>query len=105
MADAAAKVYEGYPTRDDVLDYLTRYEARYQLPIRRPVKVTSVERGDGHLKVKTDHSAFAAKAVVSATGHLVASLYSRRTPAENFSKVSKYIPHSMFSQMTMLDKL
>lgn len=60
--------HEGYPTRDDVLDYLTRYEARYQLPIRRPLKVTSVERGDGHLKVKTDHSAFAAKAVVSATG-------------------------------------
>lgn len=60
--------HEGYPTRDDVLEYLTRYEARYQLPIRRPLKVTSVERGDGHLKVKTDHSAFAAKAVVSATG-------------------------------------
>ncbi|MFN3621001.1 ArsO family NAD(P)H-dependent flavin-containing monooxygenase, partial [Sphingorhabdus sp.] len=60
--------HEGYPTRNDVLEYLTRYEARYQLPIRRPAKVTSVERRDGHFKVKTDHSAFAAKAVVSATG-------------------------------------
>ena len=34
----------GYPTRDDVLDYLTRYEARYQLPIRRPVRVETVAR-------------------------------------------------------------
>lgn len=60
--------HEGYPTREDVVNYLTRYEERYQLPIRRPVKVTSVEREDSHLHVKTDHNAFAAKAVVSATG-------------------------------------
>jgi putative flavoprotein involved in K+ transport len=37
--------HAGYPTRDDVLDYLTRYETRYELPIRRPVRVRQVERG------------------------------------------------------------
>lgn len=61
--------HKGYPTRHDVLDYLARYEARYQLPIRRPVKVLAVERTDGHLKVMTDNEPLIAKAVVSATGN------------------------------------
>ncbi|MDZ7587648.1 MAG: ArsO family NAD(P)H-dependent flavin-containing monooxygenase [Parasphingorhabdus sp.] len=60
--------HEGYPTRDDVLDYLTRYEERYQLPLRRPVRVTTVERSGAHLTVRTDRGDFAARHVVSATG-------------------------------------
>jgi putative flavoprotein involved in K+ transport len=44
-----------YPSRDDVLDYLARYEARYRLPVRRPVMVRSVERAeDSRLRVVTD---------------------------------------------------
>lgn len=35
--------HEGYPTRADVLDYLSRYEQRYELPIRRPVRVEAVK--------------------------------------------------------------
>lgn len=62
-------VHDGYPTRDDVLDYLARYEARYQLPIRRPVKVLAVERAEGHLTLVTDQGSLNAKAVVSATGN------------------------------------
>ena len=61
--------HTGYPTRDDVLDYLTRYEARYELPIRRPVQVLVVERAEGHLTVVTDQGSLKAKAVVSATGN------------------------------------
>ena len=38
----------GYPHRDAVIDYLAQYEARYQLPIVRPVHVDSVTR-DGEL--------------------------------------------------------
>ena len=60
--------HEGYPTRDDVLDYLSRYEARYALAIQRPVKVEAVERAADHLDIVTDQGRFAAKAVVSATG-------------------------------------
>ncbi|MEQ1552339.1 ArsO family NAD(P)H-dependent flavin-containing monooxygenase [Sphingorhabdus sp.] len=60
--------HEGYPTRDDVLDYLTRYEERYVLPIRRPVRVESIERAESHLQVLTDRGQFAAQFVVSATG-------------------------------------
>jgi len=60
--------HKGYPTRDDVLDYLTRYDKRYQLPIRRPVRVKTVEQADPHLLVQADTGHFAAQNVVSATG-------------------------------------
>src|SRR3546814_11700705 len=60
--------HEGYPTRDDVLDYLARYEARYEFPIKRPVRVESIERAGDRLAVVTDKGRFAAQAVVSATG-------------------------------------
>lgn len=60
--------HKGYPTRDDVLDYLTRYEERYQLPIKRPVRVETVERTGPHLQVLTDKGQWRAKFVVSATG-------------------------------------
>ncbi|MDO8289486.1 MAG: ArsO family NAD(P)H-dependent flavin-containing monooxygenase [Parvibaculum sp.] len=61
--------HAGYPMRDDVLDYLTRYEARYELPIRRPVHVQTVRRGPDHLEPITDHGCFATKMVISATGN------------------------------------
>jgi len=60
--------HEGYPTREDVLEYLTRYEERYALPIRRPVRVEAIERADPHLLVRTDAGDFTAQNVVSATG-------------------------------------
>ena len=60
--------HEGYPTRDDVLDYLSCYEARYALPIQRPIKVEAVERAADHVEIVTDKGRFAAKAVISATG-------------------------------------
>ncbi|MFH6601696.1 ArsO family NAD(P)H-dependent flavin-containing monooxygenase [Ectopseudomonas khazarica] len=61
-------VQDGYPTRDHVVDYLTRYEERYQFAVQRPVRVTSVERLAGALRVHTEHRHWDAKAVVSATG-------------------------------------
>ena len=36
---------DGYPTRDEVIDYLIRYEARYGFPVDRPKAVAYVERG------------------------------------------------------------
>lgn len=59
---------EAYPTRDDVLDYLRRYEERYAFEIERPVTVSDLEREDGGLVVKTDRGEWHARAVVSATG-------------------------------------
>ncbi|MBB3862089.1 thioredoxin reductase [Novosphingobium hassiacum] len=60
--------HAGYPTRDDVLDYLARYEARYAFTIQRPVRVRSIERAGDHLAIETDKGQFAARAIVSATG-------------------------------------
>ena len=60
---------DGYPTRDEVIDYLSRYEARYGLPVERPKAVAAVERDGTHLRLRfTDGETHRAKAVVSATG-------------------------------------
>ncbi|QCP52423.1 NAD(P)/FAD-dependent oxidoreductase [Trinickia violacea] len=59
---------EQYPSRDHVLRYLTEYEKRYEIPVQRPVDVTSVARRDAGLLVSTDKGEWLAKAVVSATG-------------------------------------
>jgi cation diffusion facilitator CzcD-associated flavoprotein CzcO len=63
-----ARAQAGYPTRDDVIDYLTRYEARYDLPVRRPAKVQTVLREGESLLVRADVGDFRGRAVVSATG-------------------------------------
>jgi putative flavoprotein involved in K+ transport len=59
---------DDYPSRDDALDYLTRYEKRYALPIRRPVHVTGVHAEPDALRVESGVGAFHGRAVVSATG-------------------------------------
>ncbi|KPF72773.1 pyridine nucleotide-disulfide oxidoreductase [Bosea sp. AAP35] len=59
---------DGYPARDAVIDYLTRYEARYGFNIERPVEVEAVAReGDG-FSIATDSGPRKARAVISATG-------------------------------------
>lgn len=63
-----AKAEAGYPARDEVIDYLARYEARYQFPIERPVSVRSVRSVDGALEVTGDNGTWRARAVLSATG-------------------------------------
>ncbi len=61
-----------YPTRDDVLAYLAEYERRYALPVRRRVRVTSVERDGERLAISATSQAgverWRARAMISATG-------------------------------------
>jgi putative flavoprotein involved in K+ transport len=57
-----------YPTRDEVVAYLAAYEARYALPVLRPVQVSAVRREGGRLRVESGADAWTARAVVSATG-------------------------------------
>ncbi|WP_325917851.1 ArsO family NAD(P)H-dependent flavin-containing monooxygenase [Pseudomonas frederiksbergensis] len=59
---------EGYPSRDHVVDYLKRYEQRYQFPVVRPVQVTRVERTETGLRVHAPDRQWNARVVVSATG-------------------------------------
>lgn len=57
-----------YPTRDEVIDYLARYEARYRLPALRPVTVEAVRRDGELFRLATSAGETTARAVVSATG-------------------------------------
>lgn len=57
-----------YPTRDEAVEYLRRYEERFELPVERPVRVISVRRMGEGLRVETDRGGWLASAVVSATG-------------------------------------
>ncbi|WP_026928470.1 ArsO family NAD(P)H-dependent flavin-containing monooxygenase [Granulicoccus phenolivorans] len=59
---------EGFPTAGHVVDYLTRYELRYDLPVRRPVRVHRVGRTGRQWTVDTDHGTWHSTAVISATG-------------------------------------
>lgn len=58
-----------YPSREDTIYYLRRYEERYDLPVRRPVRVEAVRRdGDHYVLDTTEGPIWRARAVVSATG-------------------------------------
>lgn len=59
----------GYPPRDAVVSYLAAYEARYALPVRRPLRVAAVRRDGDRLRVEAaDGRSWRARTVVSATG-------------------------------------
>ncbi|GGF40902.1 ArsO family NAD(P)H-dependent flavin-containing monooxygenase [Williamsia phyllosphaerae] len=58
----------GFPPATHVVDYLTRYEHRYELPIRRPVSVTEVTRTDHGFHVHSDDGGWDARRVINATG-------------------------------------
>jgi putative flavoprotein involved in K+ transport len=57
-----------YPTRNEAIDYLRRYEERYSLPVERPVHVRAVQPEAHALRVATDRGEWLVSAVVSATG-------------------------------------
>ncbi|MBS9375931.1 putative oxidoreductase CzcO [Rhodococcus sp. B50] len=59
---------DGFPPARHVGDYLTGYEARYGLPIERPVRVQAVRRDGPALLVDTDRGQWRAHRVISATG-------------------------------------
>lgn len=59
---------DAYPNREQVIEYLTRYEARYALPVRRPVEVRSLTARADRLEVLSGQGTWRARAVVSASG-------------------------------------
>jgi cation diffusion facilitator CzcD-associated flavoprotein CzcO len=59
---------ESYPSRDEAIEYLSRYEDRYGLPVYRPVRVEEVRREGETLVLKIGAGRVRARAVVSATG-------------------------------------
>ncbi|MCC9176441.1 ArsO family NAD(P)H-dependent flavin-containing monooxygenase [Arthrobacter sp. zg-Y750] len=66
---------EGNPSAEHVAQYLRTYEARYDLPVYRPVRVDAVRRidggaylTDGGYLTDTDHGQWASRAIINATG-------------------------------------
>ncbi|WP_299991505.1 ArsO family NAD(P)H-dependent flavin-containing monooxygenase [uncultured Pontibacter sp.] len=57
-----------YPSRDEVIDYLTQYENRYKVPVERPVHVQDVCFEDGIYEIETKEKTYFARTVISATG-------------------------------------
>ena len=58
-----------YPTKDEFIDYLEKYEARYEFPVQRQTTVTAIEQdAEGVYLLRTNQGEFRAAAVVIATG-------------------------------------
>jgi putative flavoprotein involved in K+ transport len=57
-----------YPTRDEVVDYLTSYARHFDLPVELNHRVRSLRRTDGAYRLETDGRSYAAAQVVVATG-------------------------------------
>jgi len=62
------KSENGFPTKAEVIDYLCRYEERYNFPIERPVQVKSVQREEGTFLLNTSNGTYRSRALISATG-------------------------------------
>lgn len=60
--------YPGFPPASHVVEYLEDYEARYDFPIIRPVRVEDVTVDDGVFRVYAGDKVWQARAVVAATG-------------------------------------
>ena len=60
----------GFPPRTHVVDYLTRYEKRYELQVKRPYTVRAITRDPSadRLLVHADGLELAARIVISASG-------------------------------------
>lgn len=59
---------DAYPSRDHVIDYLTRYEAHYQLPIERPVWIDRITRQAEGFALHAADQTWHSRAVVCTTG-------------------------------------
>ncbi len=57
-----------YPSREETIDYIRRYEGRYKFPVKRPVRVLDVTRENGLFVIKTSEDTFYSKTLVAATG-------------------------------------
>lgn len=57
-----------YPMRDQVIDYMTRYERHYQLPVERPVEIERVTRHGEGFELHSADRRWRSRAVISTTG-------------------------------------
>ncbi|MEU1079814.1 ArsO family NAD(P)H-dependent flavin-containing monooxygenase [Streptomyces sp. NPDC005908] len=63
-----AQAGETYPGAGHVVDYLSDYEKRYDLPVQHGTRVDAVRRDGEGLLIEADSGTWRARAVISATG-------------------------------------
>jgi cation diffusion facilitator CzcD-associated flavoprotein CzcO len=74
------------PASEVVSEYFDRFEHEYDLPVRRPVDVSSVSRGeDGRLIVASAAESWSARGVISATGTWDRPFWPRYPGQETFA--------------------
>ena len=62
------KTKNEYPTKEETIAYLCQYEKRYDLPIKRGVKITNIEKENGLYLLKSTGENFKSKVIIAATG-------------------------------------
>ena len=75
-----------YPDAGHVVDHLSDYEKRYDLPVQHGTRVDAVHRDGDRLLAETDSGTWRAKAVFSATGTWSRHFLARRSGARAISR-------------------
>jgi thioredoxin reductase len=57
-----------FPTKKETINYMCKYEKRYDFPIRRPVTIRSIDKKGGVFNLETSEGVYQSKTVISATG-------------------------------------
>jgi putative flavoprotein involved in K+ transport len=57
-----------YPAKDEVAEYLEAYASKFELPVRRGVRVRSLEHANGGYRLTTESDTFESPRVIVATG-------------------------------------
>ena len=61
--------YPGFPPAEHVVNYFSRYEQRYDIPVQRPVEIVTVTKpNDGFVAEDSEGKQWQARSVVAATG-------------------------------------
>jgi len=63
------KSESNFPSKDEVISYLTVYEERYKIPVCRPVEVKAVHHTRHSFELDTSVGGYRCKALISATGN------------------------------------
>ncbi|GKV55794.1 hypothetical protein NCCP2222_17410 [Sporosarcina sp. NCCP-2222] len=92
----------GFPTKDEVADYLKRYAIEWSLPIQLQTKVLKLTRGSEGFCIETNRGAYWAGQVIIATG----PFHTKRVPdyAKQVSTNTLQIHSSEYTNASQLNE-
>ncbi len=73
-----------FPAKNEVIDYLEKYEKRYTINIQRNIKVLKTHDEGNHFRLETNRGAFRTATVISATGTFSKPYIPKVKGIENF---------------------